>query len=235
MNHVTAISGVSYFTCECSFKSKPKKLALETKTKAVFEFGMRMYADGRIYKGSLLNGQRHGLGLEVSPYSSLYEGDFKNDKPNGFGTYYHEGMRYIGDFVNGRIVKGYVFDDDKLIFFGSFANESSLPKGTYYLGQMDFHGSFVEGRPHGLGSLISRISGCVYKGMYHNGWRVGSGELTYPNGSVYSGDFNEVSFPFMPIPHGVGKLKNKDANAFIGHFLNGYLVSKAITSKRPRI
>ena len=42
-----------------------------------------------------------------------YEGDFKNDKPDGKGIYYFKnGNREMGDYLNGKKVKKHVKMDN---------------------------------------------------------------------------------------------------------------------------
>ncbi len=46
----------------------------------------------------MLNGQKHGNGIQIWDDSAKYDGDWKNDKANGWGTFYH----IDGDIYQGR-------------------------------------------------------------------------------------------------------------------------------------
>ena len=46
-----------------------------------------IYENGDIFEGSFINGIREGKGKKLNKNGSSYEGDYKNDLPNGFGTY----------------------------------------------------------------------------------------------------------------------------------------------------
>ena len=47
-------------------------------------------------------GQRHGFGCSVSTSSNYYEGEWKDNLPNGIGgCVYPDGAQYSGYWVNG--------------------------------------------------------------------------------------------------------------------------------------
>ena len=63
-----------------------------------------------------------------------YEGDFKNDKPEGKGiVYYKNGDRYEGDFKNGTSDgKGIYYHKNGDIYEGDYKNGKREGKGIYY-------------------------------------------------------------------------------------------------------
>ena len=65
-------------------------------------FGLKAYKDS-CYKGELLNGKRHGLGVCIYKTQRLYEGQWLNDNRNGRGMErYSNGNKYEGEFKNNK-------------------------------------------------------------------------------------------------------------------------------------
>jgi hypothetical protein len=46
-----------------------------------------VWSDGRVYNGSWVESQMHGMGTLSWPDGRSYTGEFKNDKKHGFGVY----------------------------------------------------------------------------------------------------------------------------------------------------
>ena len=57
---------------------------------------------GRTYAGGWRRSLRHGVGTELWPNGDRFEGDFKDGKFHGSGTYLTRGGKYVGEFVDGR-------------------------------------------------------------------------------------------------------------------------------------
>jgi hypothetical protein len=56
-----------------------------------------------IYRGEVVCGERHGQGVFIWNDGSKYEGNWSNDKCNGFGRYISCcGDVYIGQWLNGK-------------------------------------------------------------------------------------------------------------------------------------
>ena len=116
--------------------------------------GRKIYGDGSIYNGELMNGKPHGKGLITfgsdAPDIKTYEGDFFNGMAHGKGvTTYH---------------------------------------------------------PEQNGSHF---------GLYENGYRQGKGTSTWPDGSIYEGNFDRDKF------HGLGKYTSPSGKIFHGFFKDG--------------
>ena len=65
-------------------------------------FGKAYYlSDGKIkdyfHSGQYLDGQRHGYGVFKYPNGDRYEGNYRKDKREGIGTYFHaSGSNHTG-------------------------------------------------------------------------------------------------------------------------------------------
>ena len=42
-----------------------------------------------VYTGEVLNGKRHGKGVQIWDDGAKYDGNWENDKSNGYGVFYH--------------------------------------------------------------------------------------------------------------------------------------------------
>ena len=81
----------------------------------------------------------------------IYEGEYKNGKRNGQGTYYYDsGEKYIGEWKDGlREGKGIFYWDDGTYWEGNFTNNEMNGKGNYFDGEDSFpaeyrNGEFIE-------------------------------------------------------------------------------------------
>ncbi|CAG9311845.1 unnamed protein product [Blepharisma stoltei] len=125
--------------------------------------------DGSIYEGEWNEqGERHGLGTEISPDGAKYIGYFKNNEKSGNGRLIQaDGEVYQGEFKKGR------------------------PNGVGTMQKTDgsrYEGSFKNGAYHGKGKE-EYDDGVSYKGEYKNGQKDGKGIINWPNGSKYEGQF----------------------------------------------
>jgi hypothetical protein len=141
------------------------------------------YLSGVTYTGAFnpdKHGEREGVGRQVWPDGSVYEGQWMRSKREGKGRQiFLEGEFYEGDWKN-----------DQADGFGSYASRD----GTKYTG------GFVENKQHGNGEEI-RGNGTSYKGGWVMGLKQGIGTHTWSDGSSYKGSFKEDKM------NGYGKAK----------------------------
>jgi hypothetical protein len=95
--------------------------------------GKYIYANGFVYEGNFVGGNRVGLGVLKSPAGDIYEGMWENDQFNGQGSYkWADGSKYTGEWKNG-VQDGYgIFfytNGDK--YTGYFKNNKFQGKGKY--------------------------------------------------------------------------------------------------------
>lgn len=122
---------------------------------------------GHRYSGIFENGKII-RGISIYPGGAKYVGDFKNFKPNGFGTFvWANGDKYYGGWINGK----------------SHGDGTKVWKsGRKYLGE------FKNDKLDGSGTLFYP-DGKKYEGEFVNGKRHGKGTFIYPDGSAYIGKF----------------------------------------------
>ena len=66
--------------------------------KCLEDFGIKKYSDA-MYRGSLMNGKRHGNGVMIYKKNRVYEGEWMNDLRHGKGyERYSNNNKYEGDF-----------------------------------------------------------------------------------------------------------------------------------------
>ena len=97
-------------------------------------------------------------GIEKNEVKQLYEdgsrweGDWYNEKPFGFGSYF--------DGVGNRIYSGFMFDGKKVGFGTEFFSDTHT---------VDYCGNFMNDKRHGWGTTYDRNGNILYEGD----WRCG--------------------------------------------------------------
>ena len=174
------------------------------------------------------------------PMGDKYEGETKNNKPNGKGIYYsitgeiREGI-FIDGHLNGKgkmtLNNGFFiegnFVDDELdgygktiningeLYEGEFKNGIREGKGKLILPNEDrFEGCFIKGKLEGFGKFICK-NGESYEGEFKGGIPNGKGKKKYKDGSEYEGNFKNGK------ENGLGIKRCKDGQIYEGNFLNG--------------
>ncbi len=181
------------------------------------------YATGDTYKGetklTTLGGiQRHGRGIIKCINGEMYEGDFKENYPEGKGKYFYKnGTEYEGDFLKGERHG-----------LGAF----KFPNGTVYKGEWKGNkreGNGVQTYPNGdryEGTWINNISGIgkyfwpdgrEYEGDFTGYRRDGHGTMKFPNGDIFKGEWQEDK------RNGKGVFILKDGREIEGDWINDAL------------
>jgi hypothetical protein len=171
--------------------------------KARFVNGMPDGADveltwpgGMRYRGQAdtVSRQMSGKGVLEVGDGSVYEGEFKENRPEGVGVFtYPNGDVYRGSFVNGKLEgKGSILFSNQTRYEGEA--RAGLANGQ---GRMEF------------------VTGDVYEGQFVTGKYHGEGKFRYASGDHYEGEFVSGMF------HGTGTFTWKDGVQYTGQFLNG--------------
>lgn len=157
--------------------------------------------------------------LENSKFKGYeYDGELKNDLPNGFGILYfkNKNIRYSGSwkngkkngegslyYKNGRVkIKGNWTDDlpnGSAIFYDNEGSKyvceyifGKIITGTcYYTNNLIYVGELKKTLKDGFGSLYYSNGNTMYKGYFKNDKFNGHGKLYLPNGDIYEDEFKD--------------------------------------------
>ena len=179
-----------------NIKTINKNTEMNTTLKTVPESPLQSES---IYIGKIANGKRNGQGKLILPDESEYEGNFKNNKFDGFGKYKCKTYIYEGNFVEGKMN-------------GKGKYKDLLKKSTY-------EGDFLDDKKNGYG--IERYpDGSIYKGEFKNGIKEGKGNLIlriYKNKGkdlIYTGEFKN------DLICGIGEMKFSSKKDYYGEWIN---------------
>ena len=126
-----------------------------------------------VYKGFFKDGLKHGKGkfTTFGNYSIEYEGDWVDDKKEGYGLYRKYGM-YPHPYRNiPNIYKGEFLND---IFNGK-------GKYTYYHGDT-YEGEYLDNKRHGFGIMYYNNKKTKYEGEWRDDMKYGPGKLYNKDG-----------------------------------------------------
>lgn len=151
-------------------------------------------SDGSVYVGEFRNGKKDGYGTITYNSVTRYSGQWKDDEFNGKGTHTWLDEEYVGDWKKGK-KDGYGTDVYK--------------NGSKYEGQ------WKDGFLNGLGTLTS-LNGDKYVGEWSNGTYNGQGTYTFLNGNKYIGEWSNGKF------NGQGTYIYINGYKYIGEFRDNY-------------
>ncbi len=161
----------------------------------------------------------NGFGKMVMPQGYEFEGQWKDEQPNGKGTATTPyGTTITGDsWINGELQgEGVETYSNGRVYTGEFENTKYNGVGTdkYPDGRV-YAGEFTDGHPQGKGKLTNQ-DGSIYEGDFVDGRPQGKGIYTYPNGEKYEGELKNGG------PHGYGISYFPDGKqSFAGQWKNG--------------
>lgn len=147
----------------------------------------RVYDNGDYYRGTMMDGMRHGRGRYEWAHGPIYEGDYQRDTPHGQGLYtWPNGDQYSGEFAQGvRHGKGRYTWGPENYYEGEYRFGERTGVGRRVRnGRIVYEGNFVAGVRQGEGMQVED-SGDVYSGRYEGGLRHGLGVRSKPDGSIW--------------------------------------------------
>ena len=155
----------------------------------------------------------------------LYEGELKNDKPDGKGRFFHIMIGYVydGEWKEGRKSgKGRFETRDGEVYVGDWENDKKNGKGktTYPNGDI-YEGDFKDGLGNGKG-IIKWIDGNEYEGDIKDDKMHGKGVFRFNDGNIYEGDF------FDDRREGKGIFKFKEGAVYEGEWKNNCWEGKGV-------
>jgi len=138
-----------------------------------------------IYKGDFLNGLRHGIGKDYRK-NSKYEGEFKKDKKCGNGKIvFDSGDIYEGEFSDNKFngYGHYIWAKNGHEYKGSYLNGKFHGEGFYRWGKNEYYnGEYVNGVKEGEGE-ISYADGKKFFVNFTNGKPNGIGMFQDQDGN----------------------------------------------------
>ena len=132
------------------------------------------------------------------------------------GTYTAQnGIKYIGQFKNGKILAGTAIYPGGAKYIGTFKLNKPNGQGTFLYSDGSKHfGEWKDGKGYGQG-IKTWQDGREYAGEFKNDKPHGEGTFKYPDGSEYVGEYKDGK------RHGQGTLKYSDGGTYIGQFVAG--------------
>lgn len=179
--------------------------------------GKMVWANGDVFVGTLVKGQRHGQGKIVWANGQSYDGDWVQDQPQGQARLqFANGNRYEGSVLAGLPQgQGHMQYASGDTYTGQFKNGEPDGRGLYvWKNTQQFNGDWQQGRPNGLGQL-KFANGNVFDGPVVNGIPQGQGRLQFPSGDTYAGHL------VNGLPDGTGTFTWAHGDVYAGQWKAG--------------
>ena len=163
------------------------------KTKKKNGFGIITWLDNSKLKGFFESNELNGICRFYNfKYRSTFIGEYKNNKPSGFGVYSAKSFSMQGywdsENLNGIAIEVW---EDGTYFQGEYKDNKKngiglyrWPDGTIYQGE------FKDGQMNGKG-IILYSNDCIFSGEIKNGYMDGYGYFSWGNGSMYIGYYSQ--------------------------------------------
>ncbi|XP_048229888.1 uncharacterized protein LOC8276061 isoform X2 [Ricinus communis] len=180
---------------------------------------VQIYSNGDVYEGEIHKGRCSGSGVYYYYMSGRYEGDWIDDKYDGYGVEtWAKGSRYRGQYRQGLrhgigVYRFYAGD----VYAGEWSNGQCHGSGIHTCEDGSrYVGEFKWGVKHGFGHYHFR-NGDTYAGEYFADKMHGFGVYQFGNGHQYEGAWHEGR------RQGLGMYTFRNGEAQSGHWQNGVL------------
>lgn len=129
------------------------------------------YNDGNTYVGETNNqSQPHGKGKMTFTSSDFLDGNFKNGKLNGEGSYLLDGERYVGDFVNDcRDGMGECTYQDGTRYDGEWKGDEWCGEGVLFLTDGTTIEAVWDEYSISGAAIVRYRDGSIYQGLLKDG------------------------------------------------------------------
>jgi hypothetical protein len=183
-----------------------------------------IWPDNTHYRGEIdpRTMSRHGKGVLKYGGGGVYEGEFKQDQPDGVGIL----KCPDGEVRSGSFIRGQLHGKGSILYANQTRYEGDLragePDGQ---GRMEFtdgqlyEGAFVSGKYQGKGKLRYSTGG-LYEGNFLAGDASGAGTMLFADGRRYAGEF------LLGKLHGSGRLTYPTGETYEGEWKSGELTGK---------
>lgn len=175
-----------------------------------------------IYTGHIIDNIPDGIGKFVSKNEAgeewTYIGEWKNGHFNGYGTsWFANGeincSTYEEDIASGSGI--FLFPDGR-VYFGDVQNGQFAGNGTLLSLSGSYNGEFSDDTFNGNGTLYL-LDGCIYQGIFLNGFLNGESTISFPGGEKAVGIFHADDFGL----DGNGTFYSTDGQEYECTFING--------------
>jgi hypothetical protein len=184
------------------------------------DFGLFLEKNGNYYLGQIKEGKFEGKGELNIEGISKYNGEFKNDLPEGKGIFedYENNYKYDGDWSLGKKNgRGVLEFTDGTKYEGDFKNDLYDGNGIIKFNNGNvYEGEFVEGNIKGKGKFVWN-DGKKYDGDYEDFMKNGFGKFFWKEKKYYEGQWLNNK------QHGQGKIVN-DGSEIEGTFRFGKII-----------
>jgi hypothetical protein len=168
--------------------------------------------DNALYTGEIVDGLRHGKGVQIWDDGAKYDGEWKFDKANGTGTFYHiDGDIYQGQWENDRANgEGTYINSEGVTYQGQWRDDIQEGYGIeVWNDNSSYKGHYKDGKKDGFG-LYHWADGSKYEGEWRDNKLNGKGTYIWYDGRKYTGEFKDN---FM---HGLGHYIWGDGREYLG-------------------
>lgn len=177
-----------------------KKRKRTSRTRAMRGGTVIQLPNGDTYDGDVDDeNKRQGRGKYTFADGRIYEGEWKDGKPNGIGKFtWPDGQFYEGDYIdNKKHGKGKMTWPDGRFYEGDWKDDYINGKGTmtWHNGQI-YEGEWKDDNMNGKGKLVESDGG-IYEGNFVNGKMKGTGTYKSVNPDrtiTYKGEFQNDKF-----------------------------------------
>lgn len=158
---------------------------IHPKTKKKTGFGKITWDDSSILLANFDGNQINGIAFyDDKQNQSEFSGEYKNNRPNGFGVYKCEGVILEGEWNNNVLDGiGYEYSDNDTYYQGNYKNCQKEGIGMFrWSDGTIYKGEFVENTMHGYGMVNYNDDDRMYIGQIENGVMNGYGEFYWGKG-----------------------------------------------------
>ncbi len=202
--------------------------------------GIAFYTGGARYEGEWSAGQRHGRGVWERVSQPRFEGTWTHGERSGLGTLVFRAGTFEGTWQADRCEEPgvFTFRDETIIQNAILSREERTVTGngtvTYgadlrYTGEFRIDHDRSEAFPEGEGRL-TYSGGISCEGSWHKRMPQGRCTITYPDGTLYTGEVGNAGTDARTgyEPEGKGTARLPDATVCDGIWQAGLLVRGSI-------
>ena len=179
--------------------------------------GTLQLPEGR-YEGEIKNGKPHGKGTFYFTDGKKYVGDWNDGVRTGYGIFTtpDNSMRYEGYWVNNTFHgKGTLIYSDGRKYIGNIENGKASGRGVFYFSNGNrYEGSFADDVINGQGTFYY-ASGAKYIGAWKYGKKSGQGVFYFSDGDRYEGSFENDEI------NGYGTCYYSTGEKYVGNWKSG--------------